>query len=303
MAHLRRDRLVQRDKVDAEALTRLSAEQHGVVSSAQLQDLGVRRAAISRWAAARRLHRVHPRVYALGHTALSLRGRLWAALLYAGPDSILSHTTAAWLWSLIDEQPKRIHLTVPGRHRSLPDVRIHHSREVDPVEHQGLPVTSVARTLVDLGSVLSPRRLRRVLAEADYRGLLDPIATLSTLGRGRPGSRALRRALAHHLPSLAETDGRLEEKFLELCESARLPLPKVNAPISRMRVDAVWEEQRLAAEVDGGPAHGSWAQIKRDRQRELALRAEGFQVVRYTWEQVTGQANDVAADLRRLLDL
>jgi very-short-patch-repair endonuclease len=68
-----------------------------------------------------------------------------------------------------------------------------------------------------------------------------------------------------------------------------------------MRVDAVWEQQLLAVEVDGGPAHASWARIKRDRQRELALRARGFHVVRYTWKQVTGQSDEVASDLRRLL--
>jgi very-short-patch-repair endonuclease len=303
MADLRRFPSDSRTKFDAEALRRLAEKQHGVVSRGQLADCGLTDATLARWLDAGRLHRLHCRVYAVGHTALSLDGRLFAALLYGGDQAVFSHTTAAWIWSLIDTEPRRIHLTAPGRRRSLPDVRIHHSREVDPVEHQGLPVTSVPRTLVDLGSVLSPRRLRRALAEADYRGLLDPVATLSTLGRGRPGSRALRGALAHHLPSLAETDGRLEERFLELCESARLPLPKVNPPISRMRVDAVWEEQRLAVEVDGGPAHGSWARIKRDRQRELALRAEGFQVIRYTWEQVTGQPDEVAADLRRLLDL
>jgi predicted transcriptional regulator of viral defense system len=303
MAHLRRDRLVQRDKVDAEALTRLSAEQHGVVSSAQLQDLGVRRAAISRWAAARRLHRVHPRVYALGHTALSLRGRLWAALLYAGPDSLLSHTTAAWIWSLIDAEPKRIHITVPGRRRSLPDVRLHHSREVDPVEHQELPVTSVPRTLLDLGGTLSPRRLRRALAEADFRGLLDTGEVETVLKRGRPGSKALRAALHSHMPQLAQTLSLLEQRFLELCESAGLPLPEINARVGRMRVDAIWRDQMLAVELDGAAAHSGPAAMKRDRRRELALRIDGFRVVRYSWEQVTRQPREVVADLRRLLAL
>jgi len=93
----------------------------------------------------------------------------------------------------------------------------------------------------------------------------------------------------------------LEERFLELCESAGLPMPEVNARIGQMRVDAVWRDQGLAVELDGGPAHAGLAAMKRDRQRELALRGLGFRVVRYTWEQITQRPDPVIADLRRLL--
>ncbi len=162
-------------------------------------------------------------------------------------------------------------------------------------------MTSVPRTLLDLGTVLSARQLRRTLAEADYRGLLEPAEVESVLGRGRPGSRALRAALAHHLPSLARALSVLEERFLELCDSAALPHPEVNAKISRMRVDALWRKQGVVVELDGAAAHGSWAAIKRDRERDLALRSSGYLVLRYTWEQVTERGNAVAADLRRVL--
>ena len=162
-------------------------------------------------------------------------------------------------------------------------------------------MTPVARTLVDLASMITPRQLRRALAEADYRGLLDPVELLSALGKGRGGSRALRAALDAHIPQLAETLSVLEERFLELCSSGRLPLPEVNARIGRMRVDALWHEQRLVVELDGTAAHGGRAAIKRDRERELALRAMGFQVIRYTWDQVTKRPDQVIADLRRLL--
>jgi hypothetical protein len=301
MELLRRDRSGIRTQFDAEALRALAEGQHGVISRRQLRTLGMGAATIDRWVHAGRLHRVHRHVFAVGHRALALEGRLWAALLYAGPGAVLSHTTAAWRWRLIDDEPKRIHLTTTGRRSSLPGVRAHQSRNLARTAVHGFPVTTVARTLLDLANVLSRRRLRRALAEADYRGVLDMGEISAVLGSGRPGSRALREALAHHLPSLAETDGLLEERFLELCESAGLPLPQLNPAISRMRVDAVWPDRLIAVEVDGGPAHDSWAQIKRDRQRELALRARGFQVVRYTWEQVTGQRAEVAKDLRRLL--
>lgn len=301
MPLLRQVRVAQRDRVDAERLTRLAEAQHGVVSSAQLQACGLSRAAISRWASAGRLHRVHRRVYAVGHAALSIEGRLFAALLYAGAGAVVSHTTAAWVWSLIETEPTRIHLTVPGRRRSLPDVRLHHSRGVEAAEQCAFPVTPVARTLLDLASMVTPRQVRRALAEADYRGLLDRGELEAVLGRGRPGSGNLRRAVARHLPQLAPTLSVLEERFLELCETTRLPIPEVNARVGRMRVDALWREQCIAVELDGAAAHGGWAGIKRDRQREMILRAKGFLVVRYTWEQITGRRDEVVADLRRLL--
>ena len=301
MTQLRQIRLAQRDKVDAEGLADLAEGQCGVLSTRQLHAAGLTRAAISRWAKAGRLHRIHPHVYALGHPALSLRGRLLAALLYAGRDAVLSHTTAAWIWSLIDAEPKRIHLTVPGRRPSLPGVRVHHSRQVARAEHQRLPVTPVARTLLDLGAVASPRQLRRALAEADYRQILDSREIQAVLRRGRTGSRALRAALHDHMPQLAQTLSELEERFLELCEDAGLPLPEANAQVGRMRVDALWRTERVAVELDGGPAHGGAAAMKRDRDRELALRSMGFAVARYSWDQVTKRPGDVVADLHRLL--
>lgn len=301
MTVLRQEGSAERNKVDAEGLANLAARQHGVVSSAQLQAVGLSRAAISRWLAGGRLHRIHPKVYALGHAALSIHGRLWAALLYAGSGAVFTHTTAAWIWSIIETQPKRIHLTVPGRRRSLPDVRAHHSCQLDQVEHRGFPVTSPGRTLVDIGSMLTPSQLRRALAEADYRGLLDPRDVERALRRGRPGSQSARVALQNHMPELAQTLSVLEDRFLDLCESARIRLPEVNARVGDMRVDALWRQERIAVELDGAAAHGGWAAIKRDRQREMALRNRGFQVIRYTWEQVTNGRQEVIADLHRLL--
>jgi hypothetical protein len=301
MPPLRRIAPTQRGKFDADALTAIANRQFGVVSRTQLESSGVSDSAISRWVAVRRLHRIHPGVYALGHSALSLRGRLWAALLYAGPGAVFSHTTAAWLWSLIDAEPNRIHITIPGRRLSLPEVRVHHSRRVEAVRHRGLPLTPAPRTLLDIATQLTSRQLRRALAEADFRGLLEVSELESALNQGRPGSRAMRTALRSHMPALARTLSVLEERFLELCEDAGMPLPEVNAKVGRMRVDALWREQGLAVELDGAAGHEGWAAIKRDRERELALRSSGYLVLRYTWEQVTERGDAVAADLRRLL--
>jgi predicted transcriptional regulator of viral defense system len=287
-----------RDQLDAEGISRLATDQHGVISRRQLLHAGVGKSRIARWLATARLHRIHPGVYALGHSALSIDGRLNAALLYCGGVAMFSHTTAAWIWSLIDTAPTRIHLTVAGRRSSLPGVRVHHTRHIDASHHRGLPVTSVARTLVDLAGMLSFSELRRALAEADYRGLLSTEEVRAALRSGRRGSRALRLALDRHLPELARTLSVLEERFLALCQDAGIPLPEVNATLGRMRVDALWRGERLAVELDGAAAHGGWAQTSRDRERELALRRLGFRVVRYTWRQVTERPAEVVRDLR-----
>jgi predicted transcriptional regulator of viral defense system len=293
----------ERGQRDTKGIAELATRQHGVISRKQLLGAGVVESTVDRWLAGRRLHRIHPGVYALGHSALSLDGRLFAALLYGGDQAVLSHTTAAWAWSLIDAEPMRIHLTVPGRRSSLPDVRVHRARWIPVGECRGFPVTSVARTLVDLAAMLSIGELRRALAEADYHRMLSANEISLALKSGRPGSRALRLALNKHLPQLAQTFSVLEERFLELCQSAGLPLPEVNVMVGGMQVDALWREPGLIVELDGAAAHGSWARASRDRERELALRGMGFRVVRYTWRQITQRAAEVVADLRGQLEL
>jgi hypothetical protein len=301
MPQLRSVAPAERDSRDIVRLAELARRQHGVLTRRQLTQHGLSRSAISRWTATGRVHRVHPGVYAVGHTGLSLEGRLTAALLYAGPGAVVSHTTAAWIWSLIDAEPSQIHLSVKGRRGSLPGVRIHGARHPDSTTRRGLPVTSVPWTLLDLASVFPSARLRRVLAEADFWGLLDPTAVGAVLGRGRPGSKALRQALRHHLPRLAQTFSVLEERFLALCQASGFPLPEINVRVGGMIVDALWRRARIVVELDGAAAHGRWAAIKRDRQRELDLRSRGFVVLRYTWEQVTERADEVVADLSRAL--
>lgn len=279
----------------------LAGRQHGVLSRSQLISLGLSSSAISRSVVAGRLHRLHPGVYAVGHGAIALRGSLIAALLFAGRGAALSHTTAARLWWLVDVEPKQIHVTVPGKRRSLAAVRVHRCSRPEVGRHRGLPVTTVARTLLDIAPMLTPSQLRRALAEADYRRLLDRREIETVLGRGRAGSTALRRALAAHLPALARTLSVLEERFLALCEESGVPTPEVNAKVEGLMVDAVWRRERVAVELDGYAAHGGRAAIERDRTRELALRAGGFIVVRYTWRQVTEEPARVVGDLRAAL--
>ena len=271
------------------------------MSWAQLLAVGLDEKTVWRWAQAGYLHWVLPRVYAVGHQAPSAEADLAAALLYAGPGAMLSHATAAWWWGLIDEQPKTISVSTPRRCKSLKGVEVHGRRSVERVWHKGLSVTLVAQTLLDYATVCTLRRLRRAIAEADYQRLATPAELEAVLATGRAGSAKLRQAIAIHQPRLARTLSLLEELFLELCERHELPVPSVNVTVEGFLVDAFWQQHRLVVEVDGHRAHATPARMKRDRERDLALRRAGYTVQRYSWWQVTDQAELVAADVRAAL--
>lgn len=280
---------------------RIAERQSGLITRGQLGRCGLSGSTISRWAAKGRLHRIHRGVYAVGHPLLDDRGRATAALLYAGPGAALSHQTAGWWWRMVEAVPRWIHVISSRRVPSLPEVRVHPRRARARIRHNGLPVTTPSQTLLDLAAVLPFADLRRALAEADYRRLLDPAAIRPLLGRGRPGAAALNRALALHLPQLAATRSRLERRFLLLVERAGLPLPEVNPVVAGLMVDVLWRDARVIVELDGHRAHAPAAAAERDRGRELRLRAAGFAVVRYTWQQVRRTPEEVTADLRRTL--
>jgi Protein of unknown function (DUF559) len=249
------------------------------------------------------LHPFHPGVFAVGHLAIGIVGRLHAALLYAGDRSALSRQTAGWCHGAIKAEPRTIHVSEPGERRSLPGVRVHHPRLVRFEVVGGLRVTPIPRTLLDLAWVLEPPGIRRALAEIDHLGKLDPVRIYAELGRGRPGSTALRKAMASHLPELARTFSVLEERFLALLEAAGLPLPEVNTRINGMIVDCLWRDARLIVELDGHETHDVRAAIENDRRREMRLRRAGFRVIRYTWQQITQTPELVVAELRRELGL
>jgi predicted transcriptional regulator of viral defense system len=279
----------------------IAAAQAGVIERAQLIACGVGGSTISRWVERGLLRRVHPRVYTTESAALSTVGRLRAALLYAGRGSALSHQTACWWHELVDAHPETIHVRTPHNRPSLPYIRLHRAPSAEAIELRGLPVVPVADALLDVAAVLPRRAVRRALAEADFRGVLDLRAIDEAARRGRPGSAALRAALADHLPELARTRSPLEDEFLLLVERAGMPFPEVNVVVHGHEVDCLWRAERVVVELDGVAAHGSAARVNTDRRRDLGLRAARYRVRRYSWRQVTREPAAVAADLRAAL--
>jgi predicted transcriptional regulator of viral defense system len=285
-------------------LSQLAGRQWGRVTWQQLVRLGVDKWTINAWLKTGYIHRVHPRVYAVGHRAPSIEGDLAAALLYAGPGAMLSHGTAAWWLGLIDERPSTIHVSTPRRCRSRPGVRVHQRRGCTRTWHKRMPVTSVAQTLLDYAATSSLNRVRKVLANAEYRRLLDLAEVEAMIGRGRRGSTKLRKALRRHQPQLARTRSPIEDTWVFMCEEAGLPIPEFNARVAGWTVDALWRAEGLVVELDGYGNHHTRAQVERDRRKELCLRGAGLMVARYSEGQIEDEPQrviaDVAATLRRL---
>jgi hypothetical protein len=284
-----------------ERVASVAGRQLGRISRAQLRGLGIADATIHHWLATGYLIRVLPGVYAVGHRAKSIESDLMAAVLYAGPGAMLSHTTAAWWLGLTDSRPYGIDVSTPRRCRPLPGIRVHQRRRIEREWHRGLPVTTLVRTLIDYAAKASLSKVRLALARADYHRGLEPRTLEAQLGSGQPGAGRVRTALREHQPCLARTRSGLEIVFFELCEAGSLPLPEVNARICGWDVDALWRQQRLVVEIDGPRNHRSPAQIRRDHRKDLELRGAGVTVLRYSDDQIERQAAAVMAELRRQL--
>ena len=268
------------------ALAALANEQDGVVSRVQLQALGLTRTAVTHRLAQSRLHRVHLGVYAVGHARLSTSGRRWAAVLACGKGSVASHGTAAAAWDLRAEPGLVRHVTVlPGNgSRSRAGIRVHRTRLTasDVTQREGLPVTTVARSLVDLGDVARAEQVRRAFIRAEQLRLLDVEeidAALLRAGRRR-GPAILRGLLRAYDPRWQATRSGLEVLMLDTVREYGLPQPEVNSWIAgRWEADLLWAGERLIVEVDGGGVHGPLSARGRDVVRDAALRRLGYRVM------------------------
>ena len=280
----------------------LVRRQQGRITWAQLKVLGASDATISQWRSQGRLTKVLPRVYAVGPNIPTLEASLWGAVLYAGPGAMLSHSSAAHWRELIKHPPSVIEVSTPRQKvHSIPGVvRVYQARDVTRTTYKAVPTTAVPQTLLDLARVKAAL-LPRALATLDFRKQLDVSALEAICGSGRRGSAALRAALTEHQPALAYTNGELEERFLRWCERWKVPLPRFNATLHGAIVDAYWPEHGLVVELDGHANHSSPAQLRRDRARELKLRAHDLRVVRYDWELLHRQPAAMHADLMRHL--
>jgi hypothetical protein len=285
-------------------IAEIAGRQHGIVSKAQLRGVGVSEDAIRARESAGRLHRLHRGVYAVGHTALSLEGRLLAGVLAVGGGprheeasvlaywgAAVSHRGAACLWRLLSVSggPPDVVVSGDGGRAKRRDIWVHRSRSLEPRDvtlRQGIPVTTPARTIADLRLAITMRtrsavpawELRRAIRQANVLGL--PIGEENSEDRTRSD---------------------LERDFLRLCRRHGVPPPEVNVRVGAYLVDFLWCERRLVVETDGYVYHGGREAFQDDRGRDLELRRLGYEVVRLSERQVNEESDRVAKTLAALL--
>jgi hypothetical protein len=247
----------------------------------------------------------------VGHRHLSAEGRWLAAVLAAGPGAVLSHRDAAALHG-IRKAPEsaKVSVTTPADAASTPALWVYARRALaaDEVESvRGVPVTTPARTLVDVAPLLTAAQLAAALGEADRRGRLDVAAVeralRRTAGRHGQGHRRLRAALdAHRTAGAALLLSELEERFLDLVLAAGLPRPLLNAPLLGYRLDALWPAARVVVELDGWAHHSDRQAAARDRDKTNRLQLEGFAVLRFIHGDLVAQPAAVVAAVRAALE-
>jgi very-short-patch-repair endonuclease len=262
------------------------------VARRQLQELGLGKDAIQHRIASGRLHRLHPGVYAVGHRLIPREGQWMAAVLACGPGAILSHWSAAALWMIRPNSRERIDVTVAHRSRSSPSIRRHISVVPDDERtvEEGIPVTSVPRTILDLAATEPTDVVENLLREQEYRRLWDRLSLPELLER-YPGKRGIRKVQAALERLEEEPAGRkrtpLEERFAPFLRQRHLPLPRFNDWITvngkRYQVDCHWPDTRQIVELDGWEGHRSRSAFREDRARDRRLRVAGYSVARLTW--------------------
>ena len=289
------------------ALAKLVRKQHGVIARDQLLALGFSPGAIEFRLARCRLWRVHDAVYAFGPAALSPAGRQIAALLAIRPDPLLSHDSSAARRGLMREGA-RIHVSIATRvPRRLDGVVVHRPRRIDPEDRvmvDGIPMTSLARTYLDLGQTLSYSRLQKVIEEADRTDRLDIRAVQEVIERytGHRGCRPLRRIVSDYLWTPDSNEG-IERDFQLLLADFGLPTPQVNVVVQGFVVDCWWPASRFVVELDSQGWHKTWEAHERDRKRDAVLLRAGIGSLRITHRRIHKERAEVAEDVRAGLRL
>jgi very-short-patch-repair endonuclease len=284
----------------------LAGRRYGIVTGKQLREAGLSRQGVRRRVEAGWLVRLYEGVYAVGHTALTDKSLLIAAVYACGPTALASHHSAGALWGVL-RWPQKLEVTAPRGCKPKKGMTVHRSRLIHDedralIDH--IPVTSLARTLVDLADVLPEKRLADAVHEAEVQRLFDLSSVERVLDRlpGRKGRHKLRRVLVAYDDVQPFTRNRAERYVVELCASHGLPRPQVNTWVEGHEVDFYWPQAALALEFDGAAVHRTRRAFHADRRRDRALAVHGIHVIRATWrdlEEEEALAREIALILAR----
>ncbi|HUQ39718.1 MAG TPA: DUF559 domain-containing protein [Acidimicrobiales bacterium] len=302
--------------MDPERAARQLAEgQHNVITYAQLADCGLKSDQVQQRLDAGVLLAMHRGVYRFAGAAPGRWTELAAAVLACGPGGCASHTSGGALFGLRGALASQPHVTIEGwdfRSR-VRGVRIHRTlclSDHDVTTRFGVRVTTVARTLLDMGAVVPAAVVESAAEDARNRGLVtidDLEEVLGRLGeRGRGGTAALRAYVRDHAGSAAG-ESELEVRFLRLLRDAGLPRPIVQHQVRiggrTYRLDAAYPDRLIAFELDGISWHSGRARFSADRARSNALVTAGWRVLHFTWDQAHGTPEAVTAEVAQALAL
>jgi predicted transcriptional regulator of viral defense system/very-short-patch-repair endonuclease len=285
-------------------LAELATRQHGVVSTRQLAELGYVRNSASKANRVGRLHRIHRGVYRVGHRDLAWEGLCMAAVLASSP-SVASHWSAAWLWGLLRSRPGTLHVTCPTSRRARRSF-VTHTADLPPADRgvrDGIPVTSLPRTILDIAADSAPKTVARYIERADELKVFDLREMRALLDRsnGHQGAARVRAALDAYRPERKFTRSGLERRFLKLVREAGLPEPAMNHFVAGFELDAYWEAERFAVELDVYETHGSRLSFEDDRERDDVLLLTGIETIRVTGPRLDREPGAVIDSLRRHL--
>jgi hypothetical protein len=281
----------------------LQASCHGIIDNHALRELGLSRSDVEYRVRAGRLHRKHPGVFAVGRPDLSLDGVFLAAVRACGPKAKLGRLSALRKYELRGGGTYRIDVIAPRSIKPKPGIRLHRPRSLDALDTtivDGIPITSVAQTLLDVAAPAYRLNVAKLLHDAAVQQLLDVRALSAVLARqpSHPGARRLDRALREEVPF---TRSDLEEAALRLFRSFSLPRPECNVWVSDgarlVEVDFLWRQFALIVEVDGSRYHSTRWRRRRDAAKTAALRAQGWTVHRFSDAEVNGTPAEVAATI------
>jgi hypothetical protein len=283
-------------------VARRAARQWGVLSTQELRECGLPKTAVSVRVRRGHLHRLYRGVFAVGHNNPPLEGRFLAAVKACGPGALLSHFAAAAHLGFVRWDHRHPEVTVVGTSaRRHPAIRVHRAALLDPVDitaHRGIPITSPARTLVDLASVMDQRRLRRAVRQAQSLKLVELLQLVDVLGRLGP-RRGVTKLATILASGPAPTRSELEDLVLDLVLAGGLAHPDVNVPLvldgREVVPDFRWPEQRLIVEADGAAWHDNKLSKEYDAERQALLEAHGERIVRVTWGQAISHPRQTLA--------
>lgn len=281
----------------------LVRRQHGVISLEQLLTLGFSRRAVEYRIARGRLFPLFKGVYVVGRPHVGRHGLWLAAVLACGEGAVLSHESAAQLLGFWPLRGEHIHLSLmSGGDRRHPGITVHRRsalRSADKTEHDRIPVTSAACTLVDLAARYGRTTTERAVNEADQAGVISAeklYEEVAAVPAGRRGTRALLEILEPG--AFVLTASELEQLFVPIALRAGLPLPLTGQWVNGFEVDFYWPDLGLVVEADSGRFHRTPTQQRNDRRRDHAHAKAGMTPLRFTHHQIAREPGYVEATLR-----